>query len=115
DAGAGRALHRPGGQRLPARERGGAGMRTWLRFLALVAFAFWQGGFTFYAAVVVPIGRQVFGSDLDQAMVTRQATVWLNVAGAVTLLFLAADIAVTADPSGRRRLGRWLAWSGLAA
>jgi hypothetical protein len=37
------------------------------------------------------------------------------VAGAVTLLFLAADIAATADPSARRRLGRWLAWSGLAA
>jgi len=26
------------------------------RFLTIAALMFWQGGFTFYAAVVVPIG-----------------------------------------------------------
>ena len=31
------------------------------RFLVLAALFFWQGGFTFYASVVVPVGQQVFG------------------------------------------------------
>ena len=51
--------------------RGGGGDpgmsgREWLRlarrFLVLIALMFWQGGFTFYAAVVVPIGQDVVGN-----------------------------------------------------
>ena len=34
-------------------------MTTLRRFLGLCALLFWQGGFTFYAAVVVPIAGQV--------------------------------------------------------
>ncbi len=61
------------------------------RFLVLLALFFWQGGFTFYAAVVVPIGQHVFG-HLRQGFVTRQVTVYLNLAGAVALLILVWDL-----------------------
>src|SRR2546428_9021513 len=68
-------------------------MVTFLRrFLVLAALMFWQGGFTFYAAVVVPVGQQVLGSDLEQGFITRQVTQWLNVAGAVALVPLAWDV-----------------------
>ena len=41
------------------------------RFLVLIALFFWQGGFTFYAAVVVPVGQQVLHSHLRQGFVTQ--------------------------------------------
>ena len=44
----------------------------------------WQGGFLFYAAVVVPTGTEVLGS-FEQGRVTRHVTDWLNGIGAVTL------------------------------
>jgi hypothetical protein len=84
------------------------------RFLVLVALMFWQGGFTFYAAVVVPVGQEVLGSHLAQGFITRQVTDYLNWAGAVCLLPLAWDAAVSNDPSGGRRWSRWLSWSGMA-
>jgi hypothetical protein len=36
------------------------------RFLVLAAVMFWQGGFTFYEAVVVPVGSEILGSHQDQ-------------------------------------------------
>ena len=48
------------------------------RFLVLIALFFWQGGFTFYAAVVVPVGQQVLHSHLRQGFVTQQVTNYLN-------------------------------------
>ena len=82
------------------------------RFLVLAALMFWQGGFTFYAAVVVPVGRQTIGSQ--QSEVTRPVTLYLNVAGAVALLPFAWDIASCPDSRRRRRVIRWTAWAGLA-
>ena len=79
------------------------------RFLVLVALVFWQGGFFFYAAVVVPVGRAELGSD--QSRVTRLVTVFLNLAGAAALAPSAWDIWTT--PS--RRAGRWVCWLGMAA
>jgi len=79
------------------------------RFLVLAALVFWQGGFLFYAAVVVPVGRHELGSD--QSRVTRLVTVYLNLAGAVSLLPFAWDTWTT--PS--RRGGRWTCWLGMAA
>ena len=84
------------------------------RSLVLAALMFWQGGFTFYASVVVPVGKQVLGTDLEQGMITRRVTVWLNLSGAVALVPLLWEAA-----SGRgggmwaRRL-RWLALLGIA-
>ncbi len=107
----------PGGQRLLPRRDGGAGMigRPQLvlarRFLVIAALMFWQGGFTFYAAVVIPIGQEV--ARPEQPFITRQVTHWLNLAGAVTLLILALDQVLTSgEPTWARRI-RWLTWLGM--
>jgi hypothetical protein len=84
------------------------------RLLVLAALLFWQGGFTFYAAVVVPVGQDVLGSHRVQGFVTRQVTNYLNLAGAVALPILAWDVAATRDGCARRRRARWAAWVGMA-
>ena len=84
------------------------------RLLLLLLLMFWQGGFTFYAAVVVPIGTDLLGLPINQGVITRQVTNWLNVAGAVALAAWAWDIA--ADPARARtcQRARWLLWITLA-
>jgi hypothetical protein len=83
------------------------------RFLVLLALMFWQGGFTFYAAVVVPTGQRVLGDPTDQGFITRQVTQYLNLSGAVALLILALDlIAAAREATWARRL-RWLSWLGM--
>jgi hypothetical protein len=88
----------------------------WLRrFLVLIALMFWQGGFTFYTGVVVPIGTNVLGSAEEQGWITRRVTGWLNLAGVVTLAVVAWDIAAGGDPVRLRRRLRWALWLALAA
>ncbi|HEY7329850.1 MAG TPA: hypothetical protein VH592_19605 [Gemmataceae bacterium] len=82
------------------------------RYLVLIALSFWQGGFTFYAAVVVPIGQQVFG-HLRQGFLTRQVTVYMNLAGALALLVLLWDLLFARDASRWRRWSRWLLWASM--
>src|SRR5437899_2231150 len=53
------------------------------RFTVLIALMFWQGGFTFYAAVVVPIGQEELGSHESQGFITRGVTNYQNRAGAI--------------------------------
>src|SRR5437588_3457741 len=84
------------------------------RLVVLAALMFWQGGFTFYAAVVVPIGQDVLGSHLEQGFITRRVTVYLNLAGAVALLPLVWDAVATRDPAAWRRWLRLLLWLALA-
>src|SRR5438132_368977 len=84
------------------------------RFLIVAAFAFWQGGFTFYAAVVVPIGTGVLGSPMEQGAITRQVTVYLNLAGGIALVLFAADNIVARDPAKWLRRMRLLTWLGMA-
>lgn len=87
---------------------------TWLRrFLVLFTLMFWQGGFLFYSAVVVPTGTRVLGSAHDQGFITRQVTVAINLAGIVALLPMAWDLMIATDHAVRRRL-RWLCWIILA-
>jgi hypothetical protein len=78
------------------------------RCLVLAALLFWQGGFTFYAAVVVPLGRRLIGSHFSD--VTQQVSNYLNLSGAVFLLLMAWDAWAT-------RSGKWvwLAWFVLVA
>ena len=82
------------------------------RYLVLAALLFWQGGFTFYASVVVPVGQQVFG-HLRQGFVTRQVTEYMNLSGAIALAILSWDLLVGRDPAAWRRWGRWLSWAGM--
>lgn len=88
-------------------------MSTLRRFLVIQALLFWQGGFLFYAAVVVPIGTRVHGS-IGQGTVTRHVTDWMNVIGAVAVANLAWDQWANGDPRGCRR-ARWGLWFVLAA
>src|SRR5437588_13086980 len=83
------------------------------RFVVLAALMFWQGGFTFYAAVVVPVGQEELGSHLQQGFITRQVTNYLNLSGAAALVLLAWDVLVSRDGSKARRLTRWMAWTGM--
>jgi hypothetical protein len=84
------------------------------RFAVLAALAFWQGGFTFYAAVVVHVGAQVLGEHLDQGFITQRVTNYLNLVGAVALPILAWDIAASIDAVRWRRWARWVVWTVLA-
>lgn len=77
------------------------------RFLVLHALLIWQGGFVFYAGVVVPIGTEVFGS-FEQGRVTREVTHVLNHIGVVALALFAWD------HLAERRRWSWL-WWGLMA
>lgn len=82
-------------------------MRQFRRFLTLQALLVWQGGFVFYAAVVVPIGTEILGSPAAQGAITQRAAFWLNVCGtawaALALLDALAD--------GRRARARLLIWA----
>jgi hypothetical protein len=52
---------------------------------------FWQGGFLFYSAVVVPIGTDFLGSAVHQGFITQQVTLWLNRIGAISLMIFLWD------------------------
>jgi hypothetical protein len=84
------------------------------RFLVLIALMFWQGGFTFYAAVVVPIGQEVVGRE-TQPFITRQVAVWINISGGIALLMLALDVAAARREARWAHRLRWLTWLGMAA
>lgn len=73
---------------------------------------FWQGGFMFYGAVVVPVGAAALGSDTAQGFVTRRVTLYLNLAGIAALTAWGWDI--LADPARERRIRGGL-WAFLAA
>src|SRR5262245_8681278 len=93
------------------------------RCLVLVALFFWQGGFVFYAGVVVPVGTDVFehqyradskapSGKRQQGRITRTVARWLNVAGVVALIPMGWDVLGGADPLRRRK--RWRALLCLA-
>jgi hypothetical protein len=85
-------------------------MTIFRRFLVLAALFFWQGGFTFYASVAVPIGREELGPRSSAAVITSRVSYYLNVAGAVGLVPLLWDILVS-DLSPWRRRVRSALWA----
>ncbi len=62
------------------------------RFLVVQAFLLWQGGFLFYAAVVVPIGTEFLQSPTLQGMITQRVTHWLNAFGLVWAVIFGWDL-----------------------
>ncbi len=73
------------------------------RFLVFQSHSIWQGGFLFYAAVVVPIGTEVLGGPFDQGRVTQRVTFWLNLIGIAWHLVNAWD-ALATRPYKRSRM-----------
>jgi len=77
-------------------------------FVLFQVWVVWQGGFAFYAAVVVPVGTDVLGSPAAQGFVTREVTGWLNLIGVAYHLALAWNLSAergTADRRARVSLG----------
>jgi hypothetical protein len=84
------------------------------RFLVLAALFFWQGGFVFYASVVVPIGQKVLATPPTQGFITRTVAGYLNLAGGIALVPMLADIVLPRDGNRLRKWLRLLTWAGLA-
>jgi hypothetical protein len=80
------------------------------RYLTLAAMMFWQGGFTFYGAVVIHVAHRVLGSHLVVGFVTQRVTNWLNFSGGIALAFALWEL-LAVRPSA----GRVLWWSMAAA
>jgi hypothetical protein len=74
------------------------------RFLLLQLLMLWQGGFLFYALVVVPIGGEVLGSSTDQGFITRRVANWLNIFGVVCVALLFYDACRTHSFATIRRV-----------
>jgi hypothetical protein len=83
------------------------------RCVLLAALMYWQGGFTFYAAAVVPIGSEVLRSHLSQGMITRRVAIHLNIAAGIALALWAWEVACTVDAVRWRRRTRWGLWASL--
>jgi len=81
------------------------------RFLFLQVLLIWQGGFLFYAAVVVPIGTAVLGSASVQGAITARVTDVLNTFGVAGLLLACLDLSLSRDSSRRRLAARWWCWA----
>jgi len=60
----------------------------WRRYLFVLTFAWWMGGLTFYALVVIPTAEHFLGNHRDVGFITQQVTIWLNLSGFVPLLVL---------------------------
>jgi uncharacterized membrane protein len=86
-------------------------MITVRRFLVLQALMVWQGGFLFYASVVVPAGTEVLGSSAAQGSITARVTDTMNQLGLVALAILALDLRLTRDTNEARIAARWWCWS----
>jgi hypothetical protein len=84
------------------------------RFLVLMALMFWQGGFLFYASVVVPIGQKVLASPKDQGFITQQVTDYMNLSGVFALAVLLPELILTPDSSQKRLWIRRLSWLFMA-
>lgn len=77
------------------------------RFLVLQALIIWQGGFLFYAAVVVPIGTELLGGNFEQGKITRFVTADMNLIGAAALAVFAWEILASWRTAPTTR---WLLW-----
>ena len=74
---------------------------TLLRFLLVQSLLLWQGGFLFYASVVVPAGTVLLGKA-GQGAITARVTDALNVLGLVGVALFALELSLTRDPDRRR-------------
>jgi hypothetical protein len=90
-------------------------MRIASRVVVALLFAIWWGGFTFYAAVVVPIGQRVLGSATAQGFVTQPVSDRINLLGSIVIVVLGWNL-VSARRAASPRVRRVLviSWVVLA-
>src|SRR5215213_8328968 len=74
-----------------------------LRFLWLVGFSLWTGGFVFYASFVVPILRRELG---ESAIITKHVAPIFNWIGVIVLSFWLIELLLDC-----RRSSAW--WTAL--
>lgn len=82
-------------------------MMLFRRFLVMLTFMLWLGGFLFYSGLVVPTGRSILRPPSSQAFVTREVTgtlTWIGIAGLLTLIWELA----TCQDWRKTRLAVWL-------
>lgn len=70
-------------------------MKIILRTILVASFAMWFGGFGFYVSFVVPIGNEVLGSNFEQGLITRRATIPLNYLGVIAVVTMLIESAAT--------------------
>jgi len=86
------------------------------RFLIFAAVAFWLGGFTFYASVVIHTGHRVFGSRVETGFLTQQVTNWLNLSAVIALaMLLVLGFFDWKRASRWTKNGLWLTWLFMVA
>lgn len=85
------------------------------RLLLLAACAFWLGGLTFYAAVVIPTANAVLGSHRIVGFVTQRVTGWINLSAVVVIALLFLNLARAATGGRNVRTVLWLTWAILLA
>jgi hypothetical protein len=90
-------------------------MRLFRRLLLVWLLMFWQGGFMFYGAVVVPIGTAVLRSAQEQGWITQRVTDGINLAAVPALVVWAWALAAEPPPTRGRRVRAWLLWLLLVA
>jgi hypothetical protein len=94
-------------------------MRALSRFVVVIAFAFWVGGFFFYSGVAVAVGTKVLGSSTSQGFITQQVTWWMNVSAVVALAIFLGNVATARRTSARNHLrtlaATWLLMACLQA
>jgi hypothetical protein len=74
------------------------------RYLNILTLAFWLGGLTFYALIVVPGGADILGST-GQGFITQRVTNQLNLVASVVLVLLLANVV---KQRGRLLTATWL-------
>ena len=86
-----------------------------LRLSVIGALMFWLGGFTFYAAVVIPTAHDVLGSHREVGFITQAVTYWINLSGAATAALLLIHLLRTSDRQRWLSRGLWATWVLLTA
>jgi hypothetical protein len=90
-------------------------VRTLRQFLYVAAVALWLGGFTFYAAFVIPAGHQVLGGHLRQGFITQRVTGELNAIATVALAILLWNAAALWPTQSRAiRISLATSWVAMA-
>ncbi len=76
-------------------------MRQVIRFVAVLALAFWLGGIAFYGGLVIPTAHEVMSSHREIGFVTRAVTGTANLIGLGALVILLVHLLASWRSLGR--------------